>query len=358
MKIKKLFILITLTLFFEPKISNAQIGGNYTYSFLEISTAPQINALGGKDYISKLTQFVSYYNPSALDSIFVNQASFGYRNYLAGIKQGQFSYTFKFFDLGYIALGINYFDYGKIDKYDEFGYYFGKTTASDLVTYLTYSFYIDSQIRLGANIKWIESKLDIYRSFGFAYDLGIYIQPTDYFSLSLVLRNKGKQLKTYTNNTEPLPYNVAFGTAIDLPNSPFGFSFNFDFLNYWKMRYISPIEMEILPHYIDTISTVGKVGKFTDELIRHLHFGTKVKFSNHFLLLIGYNFRRAKELSIPYRRTSNGLSFGMYLTTSKINLSYSLEYYHLFTVNTFGFTVNLGNFYKKIKVAARSKDGK
>ncbi len=316
-----------------------QTGGQTTYAFLETSTSPVNQALGGKPVSNPQSPDLLYFNPALLDSNLQNKASFNYRAYLAGINSGQITVTPKTNTDFNIAFGIQYINYGKFDGYDPNGNYTGQFTASDNTPYITFSLPLDTNITIGANLKTILSSYDIYKSYGFALDLGMLIKTSDLVQVAIVARNIGKQIKPYYTQAEPLPFNLSAGLTGKLRYAPLRFTITLDNLTRWNLRYQSPLNLLYLPQFADSVSTISQAGKITDEILRHSQLGTEIIMSQNLTFIIGYNYRRAQELTLPTIRTLNGLSAGFLLKTKKLDFAYSFAKYGMFTTHSFGITL-------------------
>ncbi len=341
----KHILLNILIIIILPITTLAQIGGQATYGFLEQNISPFSTALGGKIISNPSSSDLIFYNPALLSYEDSNQLSLSYQAYVAGINIGGFSYNMKRFRFGNLALGVHYANYGKFDQYDEFGNYYGQFTASDYIPFVTYSLRLDSQLVIGLNLKTIYSNLETYTSYGYGLDLGMFFKANDYLFLALVARNLGKQIKPYFTTYEPLPFNLTAGLTGQLRYAPLRFNITLEYLNRWDLRYKSPLEQLYKPAFADTVSSVYKATLIMDEFLRHTSIGTEIMLSRHITVLLGYYFRRAKELTLPTRRTASGLSLGLFINTEKFTISYSMQKISLLTAHTFGITLNINKLF-------------
>ena len=333
---------IVFVFLFFSAASYAQIGGQFTYQFLEINTSAYAAALGGKLIANPTDLTLVYYNPALLDSTKRNHLTINYQNRLAGINLGEFVYSFKTKSRANLAFGVHYINYGKFDGYDSNGQITGTFSASEATPYIIYSIPIDTVLTVGASLKPVFSSFERYKSYGLALDLGAIFRLSDDLFFGVALRNIGKQLKPYVSLREPLPYNLAAGVSGKFKYSPFRFNFTFDYLNYWNLRFVSSInQINIGATSVDTTSIVARTGQLLDELFRHMHFGTEFFLSPKFTLLLGYNYRLAKEMALPTTNTFSGLSAGLRFDSQSLSLTYSFQKFLNFTVNTFGLTFNL-----------------
>ena len=86
----------------------------------------------------------------------------------------------------------------------------------------TYSHDFTYRLRGGINLKMIYSNYEQYSAFAIAADLGINYYDDDHdFSVSLVLKNMGGQVKRFEEAYDRLPFDVQIGFMKGLGMSPF-----------------------------------------------------------------------------------------------------------------------------------------
>jgi hypothetical protein len=146
----------------------AQLGGESTYQFLNLISSPRQAALGGKvltnvDY--DVTQ--ALYNPATINLDMDNQLSFNYSNYLGDIRYGTAAYAYTIDRRTQtFHVGMTYINYGSFDGYDENGSSTGSYTGNEAALSAGYATQIGySDFYIGANLKFITSKLEQYRSY-------------------------------------------------------------------------------------------------------------------------------------------------------------------------------------------------
>jgi len=346
--LRKVYILLFLLVFV---VSNAQIGGTYTYSFLEITNSARLAALGGKN-ISIRTDDLNlvYDNPAMLDTAMSKQLVLNYLNYFAGINYGYVAYANYFEKAGMFAGGLNYINYGKFIQADETGKITGEFSAFELAMNIFWSkVLIDSTLSAGVNLKPVYSQMETYNSFGLAVDAGVNYVNTKGLSASLVIRNLGTQLKPYTEgNYEKIPLNIQLGISQKLAHAPFRFSVLYQYVNKWDLSYnkadnlaysaVEPTDEEKEEYEINGI----------DNFFRHFIFGMEFIPSKSFNLLFGYNHQRRKELMIVEKPGLVGFSWGFYIRIKKIKISFGQAFYHLAGAsNHFSVNYNFGEVFRK-----------
>ena len=318
--LKKIITLFCLSI---SVLTNAQVGGEATYQFLNLVSSPRQAALGGKvltnvDY--DVTQ--GLFNPATINVEMDNQLALNYTSYLGGISYGTASYAYtvdrrtKTFHAG-----ITYVNYGSFDGYDEEGNSTGTFSGNESALSFGYAFQIGySDFYFGANAKLITSKLEQYNSLGVAADFGLlYIDKDLGFHAALAIRNFGTQITTYAGLREKLPFEVDFGMSQSLENVPIRWHITLENLQEWPIARPNPAR---------TTSDLGgnqtdeKIG-FLGQVMRHAIFGAEIFPEGGFNIRLGYNFRRAEELRIIDQRNFSGLSAGISIKMNKMRFSYT-----------------------------------
>ncbi len=348
----KFTISISFLFFISIGIASAQVGGSATYSFLKLTNSARIAALGG-DNISindNDLNFV-YHNPALLDSAMAKNLVLNYVNYFAGINYGYAAYAFRTKKFGTLATGLHYMNYGKFIKANETGEISGEFKAFELAINLFWSKQIlDSLITVGINLKPIYSQLETYNSFGLALDLGAnYESKNKLFSSSLVFKNIGSQIKPYTKgNYEPLPFDIQLGFTQKLEHAPFRISVLLHHLHKWDLTYDPYANLAFTSTSGSTIIDNSYKFNIFDNALRHTIFSMEFIPSKSFVVMLGYNHQRRKEMMVETRPFLVGFSWGIYLHVYKLRLSFGQAIYHLAGAsNHFSINLNLADFYNK-----------
>ncbi len=333
--------------------SFSQLGGTYTYAFLNQTNSARVASLGGISVsIPDNDLNLPFHNPSLLSSGMDNHLVLNYVGYFADIKYGYASYARSFKNTGNFAIGMHYVDYGSFPYADESGIRSGNFTANEYVLNLMYSRKIDSLIRVGVNIKPVYTLFESYHSFGMAADVGIsYYNPDNLFSAGLVLKNMGMQLSTYymDGDREKLPFEIQAGISQKLAHAPFRLSITFQHLQKWDLSYDRKSdEDEFSDPLSGEVRGKNKLEAFGDNLLRHTIFGMEFMPGKNFYVDFGYNYHRRQELKIAPKAGMVGFSWGFGLKISKFHFSYGRASYHLAGgSNHFSISTNLSEFYRK-----------
>lgn len=328
-------------LFFSP-LTYSQIGGRYTYQFLNLVSSPRQAALGGK-YVTgyNMDPTSAMLNPATINAEMENQLAVNYVNYITDINYGSVAYAKK---LGkkerVFHAGVTYINYGKFDGFDELGEETSSFGASEVAISFGYAYTIpNSKFHTGVNAKLISSKLEEYSSIGGAFDLGIiYHNPETKFDFGFVIRNLGMQFTTYADTKEKLPLSIDAGFAQTLTGVPIRWNFTLENIQVWKTAFRNPTR--------DVTDLEGNVKEdnpsFLNNTLRHIVLGIELFPEKGFNLRLGYNFRRSEELKVKDQRSFAGLSGGFSLRIGKFKFAYSYARYNsAASTNTFGINVNL-----------------
>lgn len=343
MKLIRVFLILLLS---SSSVS-AQIGGDNTYEFLNLTSSARISALGNVlvnafDDDINLAQQLPSLNHSGMNG----QFSANFTNYYAGVNFGSLIYGLPHSKFENISVGLQYLNYGNFTRADEYGNSLGEFSAGEYAIYASTAIHRESKYHVGASVKGVYSNLETYNSFGFLSDISAsYKRNEGRFMTSLLVKNLGFQIKTYALEREPMPFEVVLGMSTRLEHAPFRWSITWSHLEKWDLSYSNPQEQNIDPLTNDVISTKYSV---RDKIFSHLHIGGELLFSKNFNLRVGYNFRRRQELALDLYKHNVGLSWGLSMKVSKFHFNYARVAYHAVgPTHTFSLTSNLSNFKKK-----------
>jgi hypothetical protein len=319
----------------------AQIGGSGTYRFLYVSPNARIAALGASAIATPDADInLVSQNPSLLQKGNHKQLGFNFLNYFSDIRSGEFNYGHHL-DSAQITLagGIQYLNYGNFVKTAPDGQVLGSFTAGE------YNFHVSASktykaFRYGATLKFINSNLEAYNSFGLAADLGASWISTDKLSLvTAVVSNMGTQLRTYTaDNREAIPYNLQVGFSKKFEHNPFRVSVIAQNLQR-PGKLLSQIPTRQLIS-LETGEPIAEEFTIIQKAMSHLIINTEMILGKSLNIRFGYNALRQREMKINYVRGFNGFSWGFGIKVSKFQFSYGYGGYmpgrntHAFTIVT------------------------
>lgn len=330
---------------------NAQIGGSAAFASLDLPASARMAALGGKvGSIYDHDLHLGIWNPSLLSDTCGSQVAFSFADYFTDIKFGYAALAYHFDNIGTFSLTGTRIDYGSFRETDATGATIGEFTAGEYGVTLGYSRALQHNFTFGANLKFLQSNLYLWRANALATDVAVsWHHPEKNLSASVLMRNAGLMMRTYTGgNREKLPFEILGGISFKPKHAPFRLSVTLQNLDQWDLTYEDPANpsVSVDPLTGDSIR-VSKFRRASDMLGRHVVFGTEILIGKVVSLRFGYNYQRRKELAIGTRQGAVGLSFGAGIRIFKVNLAYGRSIYHLAGgVNTFSMSVRVNDFIK------------
>lgn len=341
-----IFLLLLLTTTFAAE---AQIGGKYTYEFLNLTNPARTAALGSGNFLAIKDNDIALTlaNPSLITTDVNNGLAFSFTDSYTDINYGFAMFGKDFGKVGSFVGSMQYANYGKFTYADASGVTGGEFSAGEYAFNIGWGRKLDSVFSIGANFKTIYSSLESATSFGLAVDVAGSYQNKNGFTMSLAARNIGRQLTVYTSgNPEPLPFEMQFGMSKRLKHLPFRYSLVLTHLEKWDLTYLDPADNQVDPLTGERLNGSSN-GGFLDRAMRHVIIGGEFTPSKFLSLRFGYNYQRRQELKLTSRPATVGFSWGIGLKISKFNFSYARATYHLAgSPNYITLSTNLGDFFK------------
>ncbi len=348
---KKIGLLIPLSIFTFLTTLSAQNGGRYTFAFLKQSASARTTGLNQSQIALRDDDLsLASVNPSLLNPLMHNGLAFNQNFLLGGIKSGLANYGYHVEKLKTtFQAGVQYISYGDFKQTDEYGNSQGTFKASEYAVFVGAGRQINERFSVGVNAKFIQSRLESYTSTGIAADIaGAYINPEKNVGVTVVLKNMGAQLKTYYGEArQNLPFDLQIGVSKKLARAPFRFSVvAHDLIR--GLRYDNPLENEV-SLLGEATSTKSAFSLAADEVFRHLNFGGEIMFgkSENFRLRFGYSHQVRREMSIQNIRSLAGFSFGAGFKVNRFRIDYGLGRQHIAGgMNHLSISTNFGTFKK------------
>ncbi|MCM1532495.1 MAG: type IX secretion system protein PorQ [Bacteroides sp.] len=328
--------------------------GRSSFTFLDMANSARIGSMGA-EFLSVRDADItlSLANPSLITNEIHNHLAVNIVNYFNGTNYGFASYSRTFKNVGSFAIHAQFGAYGKITATNEFDQRLGTVYANDAAVILGWGRELDSHFTIGANFKMIYSSIESYNAFGMAVDVSAtYANSSRLFAVSLLLRNMGGALKSYSGDGYTrMPFEVAVALSQRIPHTPLRIFFEFPNLQKWRLNYEDP--------YAEKDLITGEVKKrngaadFFDNLGRHIVVGLELIPYRGFYIRASYNYMRSRDMMQPSKAGVVGFSWGVGFRISKFNISYSRSRYHkLGSPNYISLTLDLDAFNKHRKTKA------
>lgn len=333
---KTTIFLIIFSNFFIFNNVFSQFGGKNVYSFLDLSNSARIMALGGKSVPIRDNDIsLAYSNPSLLTKEMHNNFVLSFVNYYAGINYGMASISKCYNKYGNFLVGINYVNYGNFDEYDDSGEKLGSFSSSEYAFNFSWSKELDSNFIIGSTIKPIFSNLYKNKSYGIVADISTsYNNSKRRITASLLFRNIGRQIKSYNDKNENLPFQIELGFSKKLLHVPFRYIIVLQHIEKFDLTYSNPQTEKSTTNTIKADSTKesswDKISDFADKASRHIVIGGEFTPAKFLFFRLGLNYMLRKEMLIDSKPSTVGISWGIGLKIKKINISYSRSRYHLY----------------------------
>ncbi|CCZ14671.1 MAG: DUF3308 domain-containing protein [Prevotella sp. AG:487_50_53] len=299
---KTLFIIILTVMAATTKAQDSRTG----YNFLRLPVSAHAAALGG-DNISIIEDDESmiFNNPALLSSVSDKTINLNYMNYMSGANTASASFNRIIKERASVAASAQFIDYGKMKETDENNIQTGEFSAKDISIAGYFSYMLTDRLAGGITAKFITSYIGDYNSIAMGVDLGLnYYDPEKEWSVSLVAKNLGGQMKAYDDQYDRMPIDIQLGASKRFAHMPFRISATLVDLNHLDYKFIN-----------------------------HLVAGVDIIISPTIWVGAGYNFRRANEMKITETDGESshgaGLSFGAGINLERFKLNLAYGKYHV-----------------------------
>ena len=299
---KTLFIIILTVMAATTKAQDSRTG----YNFLRLPVSAHAAALGG-DNISIIEddESIIFNNPALLSSVSDKTINLNYMNYMSGANTASASFNRIIKERASVAASAQFIDYGKMKETDENNIQTGEFSAKDISIAGYFSYMLTDRLAGGITAKFITSYIGDYNSIAMGVDLGLnYYDPEKEWSVSLVAKNLGGQIKAYDDQYDRMPIDIQLGASKRFAHMPFRISATLVDLNHLDYKFIN-----------------------------HLVAGVDIIISPTIWVGAGYNFRRANEMKITEADGESshgaGLSFGAGINLERFKLNLAYGKYHV-----------------------------
>ena len=285
---------------------HAQNESQTEYNFLRLPVSAHAAALGGDNItVIENDEALIFHNPALLTSVNDKTINLNYMNYMSGANMASASFNRIVKERASWAVSAQYVNYGKMKEVDENNVQTGEFSAKDLSFAGYFSYMLTNRLTGGISARLITSYLGSYNSIGFGVDLGLNYYDSDHeWSLALVLKNLGGQLKAYHDNFERMPFDIQMGVTKRFTGTPFRLHVTLVDLNHLDYKFLN-----------------------------HVVVGADVLLTESIWIGGGYNFRRADEMKITTTNGSSshgaGFSFGAGLNLERFKLNLAYGKYHV-----------------------------
>lgn len=284
----------------------AQNDSQTEYNFLRLPASAHATTLGG-DNVTVIDddEALIFNNPALLSSVSDKTINFNYMNYMSGSNALSASFDHAVGDRATWAVSAQLLDYGKMKEVDEQNVQTGEFSAKDIALAGYFSYLLTDRVAGGIAAKFITSYIGDYNAIAVGVDLGLnYYDPDREWSVSLVFKNLGGELKAYDETYGKLPFDIQLGVSKRFVNTPFRVHATLVDLNH--------------PQY---------------KFFNHVVLGADILLGESFWIGGGYNFRRADEMKVSSSDGDSshgaGFSLGAGLTLERFKVGVAYGKYHV-----------------------------
>jgi len=331
-----------------PVFVIAQTGGSGVFPFLNNNVSARTAALGGNMLAIDDNDFsIALMNPSLINAEMNNAFTLNYTDFYSDIKSGNAAFSHTYEKAGSFALGMQFVNYGNFIATNDNGDQLGTFTAGEYAASVGWGRRLDSVFSIGANLKFVYSSFDIYNSYGIVADVAATYHSANHTTISLLVRNIGRELKSYESGYErTIPMEIQLGMSRKLEHLPLRYNILLHDLQRWNLRYDDPSKSNTDPLTGDPVKQ-DKFMNMLDEGLRHVILGLELMPVNRFVLRLGYNPQLRKEMKLDTKTSTVGFSWGFGIRIKKISIDYARSTWHLNgSPNYFTISANLSDFMK------------
>jgi len=311
-------------------------GGKSVFNFLSSPSSARLTGLGGTQIsVSDSDINLIGSNPAVLNQEMTGKLGLNHFFLPGNIRSGKAVYAFKLVEnKTWIHFGIQYIHYGEMSRTDEYFQVNGIFKANENSLSAGISHSIANRLQLGTTLSFAQSALGEFVSSALVLDAGLYYADSSKLTtFGIVYRNAGTQLNPYALqiSREPLPSDLQMAISKKLRYLPFRFTFLYNNLNRWNVRYYNPDNEASRLIIGEEMAEPAKVSVFIDNFFRHVILnGELIVGSNeNFKLRMGYNHRNRREFGTVGIGGLNGFSFGFGLKIKRFSFDFGRSIYHL-----------------------------
>jgi hypothetical protein len=317
------------------------LGGDATYNFLKLPSAPLLAATGGINVsLQGNDAGLAMNNPALLNENLHSQLALSFNSFFAGIKNYQFSGVYHSQAMNTTFGGnINFVNYGEIPQTDAAGNVSGNFHPIDYVIQVSAAKKYLEKWSYGTSLKYIHSSYQQYKSSAIAFDAAVlFSDSSNQITASIVAKNMGFQIKSYDLNKEDLPFDLQAGITKKLRKAPFGFSLT--------AHHIHQLDIMYNDDEFNRENSFTTNTSFVNQLVNHLVFSTHIFLGDNLETHIGYNILRRTELNLGGAGNGlNGFSIGVRAKFKKMQFQYARSYFQRNAANQIGLNIQLNQFF-------------
>ncbi len=219
--------------------------GTTGFAWLKSVTDAEIASLG-ETFAAREGAAGLFIHPAAVVGIEDGIATMSYVSHFVDTQFGSLGYVSRIHDRQ-IGFRLTYVNYGEFVRTDKDGERTGTFNAGDLGFSVNVGKQLREDLKVGAILSYMTSKIDDYSAQAATVDLGVlYDPPFEGLKVGAVLMNLGKVTKNYTNGYEDrLPLLLSVGAQKKLLHAPITLFGDVTFPNDNDIVYAAGVELTV-----------------------------------------------------------------------------------------------------------------
>lgn len=302
-------------LFAMVSVSGLAQSSGRAFGFLDQPTFTGVAGLGGVNLTSTADPMMFLSNPALSDSVHQKKISLHYLSFPGDIQVATLGYLLPGPWESTLSLGLQYFNYGEFEGFDDTGFPLGTFNANEfaLTAGLGKTFGV---FRYGLNAKLLGSVLESYQAYALAMDFGItYRHPLEDLMLAIVAKQVGVVLRNYFEDAPlSLPADIRVGASYKAANMPIRFH----------------LSLRNLIGDADALLAIPQEEQpFEERIFKRVVLGAELLVHESVQLRVGYNHLIRKEFAAIGGQGMGGFSGGLLFSSKKFAFSYSRMFYRV-----------------------------
>ena len=277
------------------------------YSFLRLPVSAHVAAVGGDNItLQDDDPTVIFHNPSLINNVTDRSLNLNFMTYMEGALTASASFVKALKERATWGISGQFMSYGSIKETTAANEQTGTFSPKDIALAGTFAYMLSNSISGGITARLISSTIGSYSSAAVAVDLGLnYYHEDKGWSVSLVAKNLGGQIKAYHDDFERIPFDLQAGVSKRFDGLP-----------------------------VTVHATLSRLTNWDQKLGDHLTIGGDIRLSEQLYFAIGYNFRRNTEMKVQKGTDEEsshgaGLSLGGGLQLQRFKLQVGYAKYHV-----------------------------
>ncbi len=204
--------------------------GTTGFAWLKASSDAEISA-AGETMAARGGPSGILVHPAAIADVTSGTVKMSYVDHFVDTQYGTVGYATRRGDRC-MGFRMTYVNYGDFVRTDESGTRTGSFSAGDIGFSFNTGKSVRDDLKVGATVSYLTSKIEDYTAQAFTADLGaIYTPPFEGLTVGAVLMNLGKVYHEYSDASVKLPVYLTVGARKKLAHSPFALNADVTFPN-------------------------------------------------------------------------------------------------------------------------------